>query len=624
MHSIPHEPQRTAFEEAIVSGHIPRAQNIATRLAALHEARGDADNTGSWLRCLSRALLLQSKYAEGYAAAERAAEIHTDPLKRSYALAALASHQDGLAQYSHALLTLGQAEEIARFFPEDLRLKFFLKEGRAYSLFHVGAIDDALSEWEKAASLKIKSRYLSQAAISYNNMGYVQLRQNRLKEAEDWLLRALELMEKQPHLHNEAGIFDSLGYAYTLMERYDKAQQYLDRSAHVFEAIPNKAQLVGTLLHRSALYERKREWKTAQEEARRALQIATDIQLEHLRRKAQERLASIEVPHYKAIDSISPFHGMIFVTEAMKTVVARLKVIAATNENVLILGETGTGKELAARALHNESRRRHLPFVPFNCSTLSRELSENRLFGHRRGAFTGADRDDPGVIRAAAGGTVFLDEIGDLPLEVQGALLRFLQSGEVQPVGASVPTLSDARVIAATNRDLQAEVAAGRFRKDLYYRLNAVTLNLPPLWQRPADVRELAQHFVRLFCARFGLPEPLLTEAELSRLASHDWPGNVRELENYIKQRVLFAEVPALQSMGLSMKSESAKASSGFLLPGAGRIAASSPIRDFCYGRTRQKNQAVPMAVILPDPAAPGYRNAYAAEMQNLKDRSIK
>ncbi|MEN3331223.1 MAG: hypothetical protein V7641_588 [Blastocatellia bacterium] len=552
MHSVTNESNKTTFYSAIAGGHIPKAFNIATRAVAWHEAKGSADSVGSWLRRLSYTLLLRAKYVEGCAAAERAAEIHADPLKRSHALYQLAAHQVRLSHFTRTLITLGQAEEAARLFPEDLCQKARLKEIRAWAFWEMGAIAEALSEWEQAASLRVKAGDLWRATVPYNNLGYVLLRQHRLKEAEGWLLRALGLLEKQPHPHTEAGILDSIGHAYTLMGRYNKAQQCLDQSADIFEAIPDKAQLIGTLLHRSTLHERKREWQAAQDEARRALQIATEIQLEHLRRDAQQQLASIEVPRYKAIDSRSPFHGIVFASDAMRTAIARLMVIAATNENVLILGETGTGKELAACAIHNESRRSNRPFVPFNCSTLSRELIESRLFGHRRGAFTSADRDDAGVIRAAAGGTVFLDEIGDLPLEVQGALLRFLQSGEVQPVGASVPTHTDVRVIAATNRDLPAEVAAGRFRKDLYYRLNAVTLNLPPLWQRPADVRELAHHFVQLFCAKFSLPAPLLSEAELARLLDYDWPGNVRELENYIRQRVLFGDVPALRPAGAS------------------------------------------------------------------------
>lgn len=161
------------------------------------------------------------------------------------------------------------------------------------------------------------------------------------------------------------------------------------------------------------------------------------------------------------------FHGLIYASAEMRCLIARLKVIAATDEVVLVLGESGTGKELVARAVHEESSRRGHPFVPFNCSALSRDLIESRLFGYRKGAFTGAYADCQGVIGAAAGGSVFLDEIGDLTRDAQGALLRFLNNGEIQPVGATRPVIANVRVIAATNRDLRVEVQAGRFRKDL-------------------------------------------------------------------------------------------------------------------------------------------------------------
>ena len=234
------------------------------------------------------------------------------------------------------------------------------------------------------------------------------------------------------------------------------------------------------------------------------------------------------------------FHGLIYASAEMRSLIGRLKVIAATDEVVLVLGESGTGKELVARAVHQESRRREHPFVPFNCAALSRELIESRLFGYRKGAFTGAYSNHQGVIGAAAGGSVFLDEIGDLTLEAQGALLRFLSSREIQPVGATRPVIANVRVIAATNRDLQAEVKAGRFREDLYYRLDVADLFVPPLRARPEDVKELAHHFARVFSNQYGKAEPAFTREEMSRLVEYEWPGNVRELETCIKRLILF------------------------------------------------------------------------------------
>jgi transcriptional regulator with PAS, ATPase and Fis domain len=234
----------------------------------------------------------------------------------------------------------------------------------------------------------------------------------------------------------------------------------------------------------------------------------------------------------------------------MDDALARLKNIAKTDETVLLLGETGTGKELAARAIHLESKRRNAPFIPFNCSALSRDLIESRLFGHIKGSFTGADRNHEGVIRAAEGGTLFLDEIGDLSLEAQGALLRFLQAGEIQPVGATRPINVNVRVIAATNRDLAKECEEGRFRRDLYHRLNGITLLLPPLRFRREDISVLARHFAARYSQQYGKPEPALSKSEVNLLTEYEWPGNVRELESHIKRRILFgAELiePVLQ-----------------------------------------------------------------------------
>ena len=247
---------------------------------------------------------------------------------------------------------------------------------------------------------------------------------------------------------------------------------------------------------------------------------------------------------YARIRAVSDsFHGLIFSSLEMQSLIARLRAIATTNEVVLVLGESGTGKDLVARAIHEESSRQRRPFVPFNCSTLSRDLVESRLFGYRKGAFTGASVDGQGIIAGAAGGTLFLDEIGDLNFDVQGALLRFLDRGEIQPVGAPRPVIADVRVIAATNRDLTEEVAAGRFRKDLYYRLNVATLLAPPLRSRPEDVKELARHFARVYSVEYGKAEPSFTEEEMKRLVAHEWPGNVRELENRIKRLILFGDL---------------------------------------------------------------------------------
>lgn len=214
-------------------------------------------------------------------------------------------------------------------------------------------------------------------------------------------------------------------------------------------------------------------------------------------------------------------------------------VVAATDVSVLILGESGTGKERFAHLLHNLSRRSAFPFVCINCAALPENLIESELFGHRKGAFTGADTSYDGRIRAAAGGTVFLDEIGELPLPAQAKLLRFLESHECQAVGEHVPRKVDVRVIAATNSDLAALARVGKFRQDLFYRLNVVPMELPPLRQRDGDVPVLLKHFIEQLSAQHGLPAPRFTAAAKNYLVRYSWPGNVRELRNFCERMVV-------------------------------------------------------------------------------------
>ncbi len=225
------------------------------------------------------------------------------------------------------------------------------------------------------------------------------------------------------------------------------------------------------------------------------------------------------------------------ILEVFKTV-GRL---AASSVPVLITGESGTGKELVARAIHAAGPRAAAPFVAVNAAAIPRELLESELFGHERGAFTGAVEARPGRFREASGGTLFLDEIGDMPLDLQAKILRVLQSGEIAPVGGRTTVAPDVRVLAATHRDLDAEVAAGRFREDLLYRLRVVPLHIPPLRERPEDIEVLARHFVDRYAGELGSCARHLAPATLERLEAHPWPGNVRELENAIKRALVLA-----------------------------------------------------------------------------------
>jgi transcriptional regulator with GAF, ATPase, and Fis domain len=231
---------------------------------------------------------------------------------------------------------------------------------------------------------------------------------------------------------------------------------------------------------------------------------------------------------------------------ALSKVLSLVETVAPTPSTVLILGETGTGKELVARAIHERSPRRAHPMVKVNCSAISTGLVESELFGHVRGAFTGATSARVGRFEVADGGTIFLDEIGDLPLDTQVKLLRVLQEREIEPVGSSRTRKVDVRVIAATNRVLDREVAAGRFREDLYFRLNVFPIRMPPLREREGDIALLAEFFADRFAREFGKSIERIDPDAMRRLLAYRWPGNVRELSNVIERAVVLADGPRL------------------------------------------------------------------------------
>ena len=236
--------------------------------------------------------------------------------------------------------------------------------------------------------------------------------------------------------------------------------------------------------------------------------------------------------------------GVVGRSPAMQQLCALLKRVAPTPATVLILGESGVGKEVAARALHQMSPRAERPFVPVNCAAVTPELIESELFGHVKGAFTGATDNRHGLFYYANGGTLFLDELGELPLPLQTKLLRVLEEKRIRPVGSAKEVPVDVRVVAATNRDLRTEVAAGRFRQDLYYRLEVMTLTIPPLRERPEDVPPLVAHFNTQLAQRLGLPPLALGDEALRRLAAYAWPGNVRELRNLIERSLILGHLP--------------------------------------------------------------------------------
>jgi transcriptional regulator with GAF, ATPase, and Fis domain len=235
------------------------------------------------------------------------------------------------------------------------------------------------------------------------------------------------------------------------------------------------------------------------------------------------------------------FGDLIGQSAALRHIVSQIDLVAPTEASVLILGDTGTGKELVAREIHRRSPRHERPLVRVNCASIPKELFESEFFGHVKGAFTGAIKDRSGRFETAEGGTLFLDEIGEVPLDMQGKLLRALQEKRYERLGEDRTRLADVRVISATNRDLKKEVAIGRFREDLYYRLNVFPIQVVPLRERKEDIPLLAKHFVELSVKELRCATPRLTRAGVSGLQNYDWPGNVRELRNVIQRAVILA-----------------------------------------------------------------------------------
>lgn len=256
-------------------------------------------------------------------------------------------------------------------------------------------------------------------------------------------------------------------------------------------------------------------------------------------RQLQERLTSRE-----------DFRSLVGNSAAMREVFRLVKRIADSDVSVLLTGESGTGKELVARSIHEQSSRRNAPFVAVNCAAIPRELLESELFGHAKGAFTGAIRDKAGKFRLADGGTLFLDEIGELPLELQPKLLRALQERTIEPIGSSQSLKLDVRVVAATNLDIENALAKGTFREDLYYRIAVIPLHLPPLRERRDDIPLLLRHF----CSKHGAAAVTFAADALKTLTGYDWPGNVRELENLVERLLLLRSGDVLTNADLPVK----------------------------------------------------------------------
>ena len=283
-----------------------------------------------------------------------------------------------------------------------------------------------------------------------------------------------------------------------------------------------------------------------------------DIDVLQLIVSRAERMFELEDENRRLAEvaQTSPVDGIIASSPEMLRVLRNLEKIAPTNVTVLLLGESGTGKELLAQAVHKMSRRSGGPFVPINCAAIPETLLESELFGHEKGAFTGALRQNIGRIESADRGTLFLDEIGDVPLPMQVKLLRFLQDQVVERVGGRKPIQVDVRIVCATNQDLDRMMAEGRFREDLYYRLNEVTVRVPPLRERLGDTVVLASFFLRRFASEYGRPVRGFASAALAAIKDYGWPGNVRELENRVKRAVVMADAALLSPSDLGLSAE--------------------------------------------------------------------
>ncbi len=253
----------------------------------------------------------------------------------------------------------------------------------------------------------------------------------------------------------------------------------------------------------------------------------------------------------RAVGRTSAFGDLIGESPAMQDIYALIRKISASTSNVLITGESGTGKEVVARTIHFTGTRAEAPFIPINCTAMPEGLLESELFGHVRGAFTGAHATKRGLFEEAHGGTIFLDEIGDMPPALQGKMLRVLQDREVRPVGGNKAVKVDARVISATNKELRTEISAGRFRKDLYYRLNVIPIAIPPLRERPEDIPLLAEAFLR---KHGGERHPTLSHAAMAELARYGWDGNARELENAIERALVLSGGTEIEPEDLALE----------------------------------------------------------------------
>jgi two-component system, NtrC family, response regulator HydG len=278
--------------------------------------------------------------------------------------------------------------------------------------------------------------------------------------------------------------------------------------------------------------------------------IMLDVALYLHKNRPAEKSSGILSQKNRPVALPAEFHHMTGQSQKFLEILAKATMVGTTDTSVLILGESGTGKEMIAHSIHKISARRNKPFIVVNCSALPANLIESELFGHERGSYTGALTKREGKFELADGGTIFLDEIGELPLDLQAKFLRVLQEREIEPIGG-IPRKINVRVLAATNKDLEEEVATGRFRIDLYYRLNVFPITLPPLRERKEDIPLLANHFLSKYSIEVGRPKPEFSEEAIAILMQYDWPGNIRELENTVQRNIVMQQSQVIDSLDI-------------------------------------------------------------------------
>ena len=370
-------------------------------------------------------------------------------------------------------------------------------------------------------------------------------------------------------------------------------------SGFVGQPMIHNQQVLGVLggfMRRNPVDEELSWWRTMADHAASAIANARAFEeIERLRNQL-----ALENEYLRDEIKASYASGdMIGKSPALQNAMKQVALVAPTDSNVLILGESGTGKELFARAIHDRSKRAKRAMIKVNCASVPRELFESEFFGHVKGAFTGAFRNRTGRFELADGGTLFLDEVGEIPLDMQGKLLRVLQEGVFERIGEESSRSVDVRIVAATNRDLSAMVAAGLFREDLYYRLSVFPIEIAPLRERRDDIALLTEHFLTQQCRRLGIPKPTLGKGHIETLTKYDWPGNIRELQNAVERAVIISRGEPLRfSLPNSQKSPTADADADRATEDSEPAALDGRRRVYTYEELKQLERDNVVAVL--------------------------